>query len=218
MVRIRPKDPELITKLMDLGKPYFTVADFERILGLKKKSLYVTVNRLTKSGILTRLKKNVYMVFTGGYDAEKIANELYYPCYLSFEKALSNYGILSQIPFTLTFATVRPSKKLTIAGTEIEYSHLKKSLFFGYRIENEKYIAEPEKALLDELYLVSRGLRNITIEELDLKDIDRKKLDTYAKKFPVYINELVGQVRQYIGSTPITNENKERIFWKKKKK
>ncbi len=211
MVRIRPTDPELINKLMDLRKPYFTVADLERVLGLKKKTLYVTLNRLTKSGVLTRLKKNVYMVFTGGVDTEKIANEIYYPSYLSFEKALSDYGILSQIPFTLTFATLRPSKKLTIGDTEVEYSHIKKNLFFGYEVKNEKNIALPEKALLDELYLMSRGLRKINLEELDLREINKERLKEFAEKFPSYISDLLGEVKKYLGTTPVTNETKERI-------
>lgn len=211
MVRIRPTDPELIEKLMDLRKPYFTVADLGRVLGLKKKTLYVTLNRLTKSGVLTRLKKNAYMVFTRGVDAEKIANEIYYPAYLSFEKALSDYGILSQVPLTLTFATIRPSKKLTIANTAVEYSHIKKSLFFGYKLENEKNKAWPEKALLDELYFMSRGLRQINIEELDLRVINKKRLEEFAKKFPADIGDLLTEVRKYIGTTPVTNETKERL-------
>ena len=33
-------------------------------------------------------------------ELERTANELYYPSYLSFESALSRYGILSQIPYT----------------------------------------------------------------------------------------------------------------------
>ena len=217
MVRIRPPDPVLIRKLMDFGKPYFTVADLERILGLKKETLYVTLNRLTKSGILTRLKKNIYVVFTGAVDAEKIANEIHYPAYLSFEKALSDYGIFSQIPLTLTFATLRPSKKLTIADRQVEYSHLKRNLFFGYEVKNGKNIALPEKALLDELYLVSRGLRNINIEELDLKAINKDRLEEMAKKFPAYTNMLLKQIKERLGSTPVTDENKERITWPKPK-
>ena len=213
MVRIRPTNTELIKKLMDLKKPYFTVADLERVLGLKKKTLYVTLNRLTKSGVLTRLKKNVYMVFSGEVDVEKIANEIYYPAYLSFEKALSDYGIMSQIPFTLTFATLRPSKKLAIAGTAVEYSHIKKDLFFGYEIRNEKNIALPEKALLDELYLMSRGLRKINIEELDLREISKERLEEFAKQFPSYIGDLLEEVKKYMGTTPVTNEMKERIGW-----
>ena len=109
-------------------------------------------------------------------DAEKVANEIYYPSYLSFEKALSNYGILSQAPYTYTFATLRPTKKVTIGGFEIEYSHLKKELFFGYVLKDGKNLALPEKALLDQLYMASRGLRAVNIEELDLKEINKVKL------------------------------------------
>ena len=194
-----------------MEKPYFTVADLEKILGLKKETLYVTLNRLTKSGVLTRLKKNIYTVFTKHTDTEKVANEIYYPSYLSFEKALSNYGILSQIPYTLTFATTRPSKKLTIGETEVEYSQIKESLFFGYEIKDEKYVATPEKALLDQLYMVSKGVRSIDIEELDLGEINKERLDEFSKKFPSGIGEMLSEVRKYTNSTPVTNEAKERF-------
>ncbi len=200
---------------MDFNKSYFTVADLQKILGLEKETLYVTLSRLTKSGILKRLRKNVYKAFPENCDEEKIANELYYPSYLSFEKALSNFGILSQIPLTVTFATTRPSNKLKIANTEIEYSHLNPDLFFGYELKDGKYTAVPEKAILDQLYMVSKGFRSINIEELDLRDIKEDKINEYAKRFPSYIKPLVNQVKKYIGTTPVTNENKERIRWGK---
>jgi len=198
---------------MAFNKSYFTVGDLEKILGLKRESLYVTLNRLTKSGVFERLKKNVYILFTQINDAEKVANEIYYPSYLSFEKALSMYGILSQVPYTYTFATIRPSKKVMIGNFAVEYSHLKEELFFGYILKNGKNIALPEKALLDELYLVARGVRELNIEELDLKEINRERLEEFAKKYPTYIGDLLSEVMKYIGTTPITNEAKERIFW-----
>src|SRR3989344_6006828 len=191
MARIRPKDVELIKKLRDFHKSYLTVADLEKVLDLKRDSLYVTLNRLVKSGVLVRLAKNIYSLFTETVDTEKIAGELYFPSYLSFEQALSQYGILSQIPYTQTFATTRPTKKMIIAGVEVEYSHLKKELFFGFILKNDKYIAEKEKALLDQLYMVSMGKRSINIEELDLSNLDIEKLTKYAKKFPSFINPLV---------------------------
>lgn len=215
MARIRPTDTDLIKKLTAFNKSYFTVGDLEKILGLKRKSLYVTLNRLTKSGVLERLRKNVYILFTQMNDAEKVANEIYYPSYLSFEKALSTCGILSQVPYTYTFATIKPSKKMMIGDFEIEYSHLKEELFFGYVLKNGKNIALPEKALLDQLYLVSRGVRTLNIEDLDLKEINKERLEEFAKKYPAYINELLLEVKKYIGTTPITSENKERIFWNK---
>jgi predicted transcriptional regulator of viral defense system len=218
MARIRPTDTDFIKKLMAFQKSYFTVGDLEKILGLKRESLYVTLSRLTKSGILLRLRKNAYTLFTQIHDAEKAANELYYPCYLSFEKALSLYGILSQVPYTYTFATMKPSKKMKIGNVEVEYSHIKEDLFFGYILKNGKNIALPEKALLDELYLVSRGLRTVNIEELDLKEIDKKRLEEFAEKYPPYIGDLLSETKKYIGTTPITNEAKERIEWNEKKK
>lgn len=202
MARIRPKDIDVVKELSGFNKSYFTVSDLEKILDLKKDSLYVTLNRLVKSGVLVRLAKNVYSLFTQGVDHEKIANELYFPCYLSFEQALSQYGILSQIPYTQTFATIRRSKKIEINQVLIEYSHLPQKLFFGYVLEKGKYKAEKEKALLDQFYMVSRGKRTITIEELDLKNIDRKKFEEYAKKFPSYMEPLLDQVRKYTDTTP----------------
>lgn len=213
MARIRPTDIDLVKEMTELDKSYFSVADLEKILDLKKKSLYVTLNRLVKNGVLIRLRKNIYSLFTKPIDHEKIANELYFPSYLSFEQALSKYSILSQIPYIHTFATTRLTKKTEINGVVIEYSHLPKDLFFGYILKDGKYIAEPEKALLDTLYMVSRGKRSINIGELDLKGLDRKKLDVYAKKFPSYIKPLVKEVRKYIATTPLTLEGKQRIVW-----
>lgn len=206
---------ELIKKLRDFHKPYFTVSDLEKVLDLNRNSLYVTLNRLVKSGILLRQAKNIYSLFTDSFEVEKIGSEVYFPSYLSFEYALSFYNILLQIPYTVTFATSRPTKKMTIGGIAVEFSHLKKELFFGYSLMDGKYIAEKEKALLDQLYMVSMGKRSIDIDELDLKDIDRKKLDGYAKRFPVKMRSLIIKVKKYIGTTPITLEGAERVVWDK---
>jgi len=167
MARIRPKDIDLIKKLTDFHKSYFTLSDLEKVLSLKRESLYVTLNRFVKSGMLVRLAKNIYSLFNEPLDIEKIANELYFPSYLSFEQALSQYSILSQIPYTVTFAAIRPTKKIVIANVAVEYSHIKRELFFGYTLKNGKYIAEKEKALLDQLYMVNIGKRSLDIEELD---------------------------------------------------
>lgn len=185
---------DLIKTLSSLDKGYFTTADFERITGLGRESLKVALHRLVKKGLLTKIKRGVYQLSFNPVDVKKIANQLYYPSYLSFESALSQYGILSQIPYTQTFATPKRSKKVTLWKTEIDYRQLQKKLFFGYVLSNDIYIAEPEKALLDQLYLVSRGKTTLNIEELDLTRIDQKKLVNYAQKFPSYIMPLVDKI------------------------
>jgi predicted transcriptional regulator of viral defense system len=207
---------EFINTLQPLDRGFFTVADLEKITGLERSSLKVTLNRLVKQKLLIRLKRGVYQLSFSRVDVAKIANQLYYPSYLSFESALSTYGMLSQIPYTQTFATCKRSKKMTIAATEVEFTQIKEDLFFGYVSENGIYIAEAEKALLDEIYMIARGKRSLNLSELDLKNVSGTKFNKYAQKFPSYIEKLVGQVRNYIGTTPITNEEQERILWKEK--
>jgi hypothetical protein len=119
-----------------------------------------------------------------GLELERTANELYYPSYLSFESALSRYGILSQIPYTLTFATNRRSKKILLRDREVEYRQLKKEYFFGYKLEKGLYIAEPEKAVLDQLYMISKGKASSDISEWSLIGLKKVKLLQYSKYFP----------------------------------
>lgn len=186
---------ELIKKLQSLDKDYFTVADMQKVTNLSRASLKVALSRLTKRGVLTRIKRGVYQLTLSPVDVLKAANQLYYPSYLSFESALSRYGILSQIPYTQTFATTRRGKKVILWGTEVEFRQLKKELFFGYKMEDGIYIAEPEKALLDQLYMVSRGKGRLDVEELDLKEIDVKLLKEYSERFPSYVKKRLKGVR-----------------------
>lgn len=178
---------DLLKTLSSLDKGYFTTADLEKITGLSRDSLKVAIYRMAAKGVLLKIKRGVYQSAFNPVDVAKIANQLYYPSYLSFESALSLHGILSQIPYTQTFATTKRSKKMILWKTEVEYRQLRPELFFGYQLANGVYLAEPEKALLDELYLVSRGKAKLNIEELDLTKIDKKKFGDYAKRFPVYI-------------------------------
>ena len=211
MVTKRMTTIELIQTLQSLDRVYFSVADMEMITALSKASLKVALSRLTAKKILTRVKRGVYQLSLAEIDVKKIANQLYYPSYLSFESALSIYGILSQIPYTQTFATVKKSKKMNLNNTEVEFTQIKKDLFFGYLLENGIYIAEAEKALLDELYLISRGKRTLNIEELNLKEIKEEKMDEYAKKFPSYIMAEVDKIKKYIKTIPLNNKTGEGI-------
>ena len=204
---------EFIETLRALDRGYFTVADLEKITGLSRNSLKVALSRMVKQRLLVRLRRGVYQLGFSSFDPKKIANQLYYPSYLSFESALSYYGILSQVPFTQTFATIKKSKKMKVGDFEVEFTQIRKDLFFGYVLKNGIYIAQAEKALLDQLYLAGRGKRLINIKELDLKNINREKLGKYADLFPSYVNDLLGKMEKYIGTTPVTNDTKERILW-----
>ncbi|GFP19283.1 hypothetical protein HKBW3S03_00788 [Candidatus Hakubella thermalkaliphila] len=200
---------ELLQTLRGFNKPYFTVADLEKILGMGRNSLYVTLNRLVEGGVLVRLRRGAYQPEFQSLGLEKVANELYYPSYLSFESALSRYGILSQIPYSLTFATTRRSKKLTLTGREVEYRQLKEDYFFGYTLENGLYIAEPEKAVLDQLYMLTKGRATSDISEWSLVGLKKSKFLQYSKSFPKTVQDRAKKLTPRFGKYIATLEEKE---------
>jgi len=188
------RDVALVQQLLNLRKPYFTLGDLEKILGQQRPSLYVTLNRLVNYGVLTRLRRGVYQVALQTPALPRIANALVYPSYLSFESALARFGILSQVPFALTFATSKRSQQLTLGDTAVEFHQLKANLFFGYTLVDGLYIAEPEKALLDQCYLATRGLASLSWEELDLSRLDRGRLVEMSQPFPLTVQARIQAV------------------------
>ena len=180
---------ELIKSLERLNKPFYSIADLEKITGLPRKSLYVTLRRLVDKGILERIGPGVYRLFTSKASAEKIAALLYMPNYLSFESLLSRYGVLNLVPYSITFATTRKTKRITLLGRDIEYRQIKKGLFWGYEMKGGIYVAKPEKAFLDLVYLASKGIASLDLDELDIKKLSSKKLKEVSKKFPIYTQE-----------------------------
>ena len=180
------KTIELIKVLEGLNRPFYTISDIEKVTGLSRNSLYVTLNRLVDRGVLERIGSGIYRLFITPPSIEKVASSLYIPNYLSFESALSRYGILTLVPYTLTFATTRKSKRWTIEGRDIEFRQLKRELFWGYEMEGGIYIARPEKAFLDLIYFASRGKASIDMDEIDMTKLSLSKLRELSKRFPEY--------------------------------
>ena len=177
---------DLMKSMERLNKPFYSIADIEKITGLSRKSIYVAMTRLVGRGILERIGPGIYRPFIQKGPVEKIAASLYIPNYLSFESALSRYGILNLVPYTLTFATTRKTRRLTVAGRDIEFRQIKKALFWGYEMQGGLYVAKPEKALLDLVYLASRGMAAADLDELDLRKLSMKTLKDLSKRFPEY--------------------------------
>lgn len=194
-----------LKKLQSLNKDYYSISDLEKILGQERDVLYVTLHRMVKKGWLRRLRRGIYQIdFSGTGDQQKIASQLYLPNYLSFESALSKYGVIFKVPYNITFATTNKTKKLKMGDRLVEFRQLKKELFFGYSYRDGINIAEPEKALLDQLYLVSLGKGSLDLDELDLKKLSSKKFMGYAKSFPQRTRNLARRLSKEFGRSSVT--------------
>jgi len=178
---------EVLRILQRINKPFYTTADLEKITGLTRNSLYVALKRWVAGGIIERVTQGVYIPMGSVISPETVGSQLYIPNYLSFESALSKYGVLNLIPYIITFATTRKTRKYTIQQKEVEFKQIAPQLFFGYEMKNGVNIALPEKAFLDQLYFVSRGKATLDVDELDIKKLSTKTLKEYSKRYPTYV-------------------------------
>lgn len=153
------------------------------ILPKSKVSLYKIIARLVKSKVLERIERDKYALVGNKIDPFLAANLLYAPSYVSLESALNYHGILSQFPSIVTsITTKKPLNKKNSMG-EFEYSSLQGKLFFGWTKRDGYLIAEPEKALLDQIYFYSKGLRALSWDEYDFSVIKQKSLVEYLTIF-----------------------------------
>lgn len=175
---------KIYEKLLDINKRYLTGREVARILNIKEKNRRVMLTRLTERKILRRLRRNLYEVTLKPSDILEVSNTIYHPSYLSFTYCLGRLGILNQIAYEIEFATPRKTKRIEMRGRSVVFRKIDKRLFFGYTLKDNVFIAHPEKALLDTLYIKSKGLASINEEELNLKSLSSDKFLKMSKEFP----------------------------------
>ena len=172
------------------NKTLFTFSDLVAATGDNKSSIAVQLSRLVNSGIIEHPVRGWYVNPFRTPSNEELAMVIRYPSYLSMEYALSKLGILSQNVLTYTLITMKLPYVYQTKDNIFEYHQMKKSLFWGYQKEGFIQIAEPEKALLDLIYIrIDRGRNMKTdaigslMEDMYLEDIDKKKLLQYSNRF-----------------------------------
>ncbi len=109
-----------------------------------------------------------------------IANEIYHPSYVSLEMAFSYYGFIPEGVYAVTSVSTRPTRSYQTQVGSFDYHHIKSDLMFGFRLDDRRgrrfKIAEPEKALLDYLYINPEVKSKNDFEEMRInKDAFREK-------------------------------------------
>jgi predicted transcriptional regulator of viral defense system len=87
----------------------------------------------------------------------RVANLLCKPSYISLESAFDYYGLIPESTFSSTSVTTKKTSHFENDRGNFTYRSIKNSLFFGYKTlytsQEPVLMAEPEKAILDYLYL-----------------------------------------------------------------
>lgn len=174
-----------------------------RAVDVKKLHPYpaIWLNRAVKQKKIKRIIKGFYVntfkcELSGHWPTlEEIGCFIRSPSYVSREWALSYHGVLGQFPHACTMVTLAASvglrHEVRVDEFTLEYSKIKKSLFWGFELRDGFLLASPEKALLDAIYL--SGYIPFA-DELDTDFLDMERLLESADQFPAKVQSVAKEM------------------------
>jgi len=145
-----------------LGSPVFTTHELTAVSGKSASTVVQSLNHLVKQGLLTKIYRGVWAEqITRAVSPFEVIPALFprQRVYVSFITALHLHGIVEQIPQIITLASTAHTTVLRTKAGIFSVHQIAPTLFDGfdwYKGEGRFLIAEPEKALIDSLYLSSR--------------------------------------------------------------
>jgi hypothetical protein len=149
------------------------------------------LSRWTASGRLIQLRRSLYALATP-YQKVKphpflIANRMVRGSYVSLQSALAYEGLIPEyVPVVTSVTTDRPARWDTPLGS-YAFRHIKPDLLQCYRLAEvspgqEAFLASPEKALLDLIYLQPGGDSLPYLQELRLQNLQRLDPDEMTRQ------------------------------------
>jgi hypothetical protein len=170
-------------QLRDIKKLYFGYEDIARILGISQNSAKITAHRYVKQGMLIRVKRNIYILKERwtSFDREQkfiIANIFQVPSYISLMTALDYYEITTQIQRDfIESVVIKRTIRKEIDHTVLNYTKINADVYWGFLKHQEFFVAEPEKAFLDGVYLMSFGRYELDMPSIDFNKLDLEKIE-----------------------------------------
>lgn len=163
----------------------FSSDEFRRLFGVSEYAAQNFIKNHTKD-LFIKLRNGLYASRLNPPSEMEIANRLLAPSYISFEYALSRYGIIPESTYSITSATTKITREFTAQDKTYEYNRIKPVAYRGYRTEKQGsatvLIAEPEKALADYLYFVDLRLKKLN-DRLRTRHLKKTSVLRYSSLF-----------------------------------
>lgn len=165
-------------------------------LKISEVAAWNALARQEKRGLVEGLGNKIFINrLTPDFSGRELINVFRPHSYLSLETVLRDSGLSSQSPRVLTCVTPDRNGKFQSSSVALNYRHISPRLFWGFHPKRTRYgkynLAEPEKALLDWIYLLRQEGSIVPTDELDLTPLDIGKLLSYAEKFPKPVRQQV---------------------------
>lgn len=190
---------EKIRRLAALPRPegnFLSLTSLARLFEISVPSARVVAKRYERKAVLRRVGPELWANLLGDPSREQLAGLLHPPGYLSCEFALLRSGAITQIPRELIVVTTGRPRRVSTPWGPLRYQHVAPERFFGFDVQRletgaQTWVAEPEKALVDWVYLGGRAGEGPALDEVDFRRLDRKKLRRYAAAFPPQVARLL---------------------------
>ncbi len=156
--------------------PVFSVNDLREVLKARYSrkpilDLSKILQRMTDKGRLVRLKRDAYGIAKS--DPLVLANYLVKPSYISFETALSLYGLIPERVYAI-LSVCSPHKKISYQNEigEFIYTQQRADLFaegmdiITLEADKRLYIASKEKAVLDTISRSNAQFSKWSVEDM----------------------------------------------------
>ena len=161
------------------GRAVFSVQQLATLIGSSYDVAKSYASRLVKKGFAQRLVRGKLTFID---DPFVIATQLVEPSYISGYSALLFHNLTTEIPRYVEVITTRRS--IVYAELGLHYYKVKPNIFYGYKKykkgKSYVFVAEPEKALIDGLYL---GILPETLIEEVGAFLNRERLIHYLCRF-----------------------------------
>jgi predicted transcriptional regulator of viral defense system len=167
--------------------------------GLTKGVVGNALRRQEGRGLVEHISRGLYVnKLAQGFSPRELTGILRRDAYISLETALAEWGMSTQSPSAITCVTTGFPRKFQSSSVRILYRHIAKKLHWGFEEKRTRYgsyrIAEPEKALLDWVYLQRQEGLPTAFDELTVNSIDWKKLQRYSLRYPQSVRHALEEI------------------------
>jgi predicted transcriptional regulator of viral defense system len=171
--------------LLALGRPVVETREAATRLNTSPKNASRILRTLEEAGLVRRIRRGLWAL-DPEVDAFVVAPYLTapFPAYVSFWSALARHDMIEQIPRSIFVASLDRTKSVDTPIGAFSIHHIAPELFTGFDGTSDTgYLATPEKALFDTVYVRAPRGGRVYFPELSLPaDFDATKLETWTKE------------------------------------
>ncbi len=167
------------------------------------------LSRWVAAGCLYQLRRGLYALAPPFQKIKPhpflVANRINGGSYVSCQAALAHYGLIPEhVPVVTSVTTGRPDVRDTPLG-RYEFRHIAPRLLRGYVLDpvahqQDAFVATPEKALLDLIYLQPGGDSPEYLEELRLQGLDRLNLGRLLQQADEFGTPKLQRAARYVAT------------------